>query len=144
VNKTVANALIYNPIATGSALSGRFTASVPVTLPAAGDYVIRVSSPRYLTRRIPQTGSIRMSPNTTVTVPALTANRALIVGDSNGDNIIDVRDYNLLRSCFSDSQPAQASCTAQQKSLTDLNDDSRVNLLDLAFLQREWEVQTGE
>jgi hypothetical protein len=67
---------------------------------------------------------------------------ALVAGDVNGDNIINILDYNMIINCYSDLQAA-ASCTNSIKTLTDLNDDNAVDQIDYNLFLREISVQNG-
>lgn len=50
-------------------------------------------------------------------------------GDINGDNKIDILDYNILLGCYSDMLPP-ISCNSTNKLRADLNNDGKVNQYD--------------
>lgn len=60
----------------------------------------------------------------------------MIVGDINGDNKIDILDYNILLGCYSDMLPP-TSCNASIKLHADLNNDGKVNQYDYNLFIRE-------
>ncbi len=66
----------------------------------------------------------------------------MVAGDVNGDNSLNILDYNLLVGCYSDLLPA-ISCTQATKVKTDLNDNGDVNQFDYNLFLREITVQTG-
>lgn len=89
-----------------------------------GNYSVKVSTPGYLTKRIPGIFQLRTT-QLIYNFPQIT----LTAGDINGDNKIDIKDYTLYRECYGkqivDSivlDGGSISC-----SLTDLNDDERID-----------------
>jgi hypothetical protein len=68
---------------------------------------------------------------------------AFVTGDANGDNKLDILDWNMLFGCYSDIQPPR-SCDEQRKLASDLDDDGSVTLIDLNLLVRELSVQPGQ
>ena len=117
--------VIFNPTA------GNFSGTVNLgTNFASGVYTIKIKSDQYLRGLV--SGIQTITAGTTNTLPSLT----LIAGDVNGDNQINIVDYNLLVGCYSDLLPA-VSCTASNKLMTDLTDDGNVNEFDYNFFIRE-------
>jgi hypothetical protein len=49
----------------------------------------------------------------------------LFIGDINGDNAINILDYNILLNCWN-----QTGCSSSQFAASDLNDDSEVKQVD--------------
>ncbi|MEK7571341.1 MAG: dockerin type I domain-containing protein [Patescibacteria group bacterium] len=64
----------------------------------------------------------------------------LVVGDVNGDNMLNTLDYNLITGCFSEFATA-ASCSESQLVASDLNDDGVVNRVDYNLFLREISAQ---
>ena len=101
-----------------------------------GDYTVRVKEPTHLAKRVPgiqqlvqgQANQIRQI--------------ALVAGDVNNDNVLNIIDYNALIGCYSDLLPP-VSCDDATAVLTDLNDDVAVNQFDYNLFLREITVQTG-
>lgn len=97
---------------------------------SSGPYTVKVQTSQYLRGLIPGIQTITNG----------TTNRllyvALIAGDINGDNQINILDYNILMGCYSDLLPA-VSCTSANNALSDLNDDSNVNQFDYNIFLRE-------
>ncbi len=101
-----------------------------------GKYNIFVSSPGYLSNRFSQTLSI-----TTQQVNTL-PDIQLVTGDIDESNKLNILDYDLLVGCYSDFAPPIA-CNQQNKTGTDINDDSKIDQNDLNLLLREFSVQYG-
>ncbi len=70
------------------------------------------------------------SPNTLPTV-------TLAQGDLNGDNVIDISDYNLALPCFQDKK-------CQTKDNFDVNDDGRTDVLDYNLLLSAFRKYAGD
>ncbi len=99
-------------------------------------YIVKIKSNQYLKSQIP--GIHNIVTGTTNTLPKI----ALITGDINGDNKINIVDYNVLMGCFSDLSPA-VSCTTENKTLADLTDDGFVNQFDYNLFLRQISVLRG-
>lgn len=111
--------------------SGKFNGTVNLGGQfATGLYTVKVKSDQYLRAIVPGIQTITQGQVTTL--PVVT----LVVGDINGDNAINIIDYNILVGCYSDLLPA-ADCTASNKVLADLNDDGDVNMFDYNLFLRE-------
>ena len=111
--------------------------SLPITI-QSGSYIIKVSSPLYLTKRIP--GAQTNSQGNSIQLPKVT----LIAGDTVADNQLSILDYNLIFACFSDVNAARA-CDNTKLAATDLNDDGKVNQYDYNLFLREFRfVQHGD
>lgn len=101
-----------------------------------GLYMVKVQTPQYLRGLIP--GIQTITAGQVNTMPYV----VLIAGDINGDNQINITDYNILMACYSDLEPPQdpALCsqyTVNGFSLADLNDDGAVNEFDYNLFIRE-------
>lgn len=66
----------------------------------------------------------------------------LVVGDINDDNLLDIRDYNVLLGCVND--PTPTTCTSANLLLSDLNDNGTVDHVDYTLFLREISVQPGD
>ena len=97
---------------------------------ATGLYTVKVKTDQYLRALVP--GIQTITAGKTNTLPLVT----LIAGDINGDNVINIIDYNILIGCYSDLLPA-TNCSATNKVLSDLNDDGHVNMYDYNLFLRE-------
>jgi Mg-chelatase subunit ChlD len=121
-----------------SSPSGSFIGTVYTDkLIATGSYTIKVRSDFHLTRIIP--GVLNLSTLQVNQIPQV----ALVAGDVNNDNKVDILDYNLILDCYSDLSPAVA-CNATKKVMTDLNDDGDVNQFDYNLFLREISTQPGD
>lgn len=93
-------------VVTYSGSTGQFkgTVSVPSTVLPQGQYSIKVKAPRYLRKQV--SGIQNIIPGQTNNITPV----ALVAGDINNDNRLDILDYNLLLDCYSDLLPA-ANCS---------------------------------
>lgn len=129
--KTVTGTITYDQD------QGDFVGTVDLGNTLASDsYTVKIQSPSHLRRLVP--GIQNLVAQQANNMPEVT----LIAGDINGDNFMNILDYNLLVGCYSDLQPA-VSCTAANKILSDLNDDGAVNQIDYNLFLREITVQNG-
>jgi len=97
---------------------------------ATGSYTVKIQTPQYLRGLV--SGIQTITSGRTNTLPYL----SLIVGDINGDNQINILDYNILMGCYSDLLPA-TNCNPTNNALSDLNDDGAVNEFDYNLFLRE-------
>jgi hypothetical protein len=116
--------------------NGNFVGTITLNDIPQGSYIVKVKSSGHLRKIVP--GIQTIIPEQENVMPETT----LVAGDVNGDNLINILDYNLLTGCYSDFLPA-VSCTDTMKELTDLNDDGEVNQIDYNFFLREITVQAG-
>jgi hypothetical protein len=116
---------------------GNFTGTINIdeTIPT-GQYTFKIQSPSYLRRLIP--GIQTLIPLQKNNLPEIT----LVTGDIINDNMLNIKDYNILINCYSDLLPAK-SCNETTKTLSDLNDDGAVNQVDYNLFLREISVQNG-
>lgn len=130
------------PINTGSRITGNLTygddglfrGTVYVgTAVQPGTYLVKVKTDRYLVRLLPGLVSV---PGTVTSVPELVA------GNINGDDRIDILDYEALRSCY-EARANTPGC--KHKETANLNDDEvGVDLLDYKLLFLAFTVQRGD
>lgn len=103
-----------------------------------GSHIITVKTDSFLRNLFPGIQTLTNGQNNTV--PAAT----LVAGDTNGDNKLDILDYNTIVGCYtSESQPLPKSCDATRQLLTDLNDNGAVDRHDYNLFLRELSVQGG-
>ncbi|HVA96353.1 MAG TPA: RICIN domain-containing protein [Candidatus Acidoferrales bacterium] len=111
--------------------SGKFSGTVNLGQNfTTGLYTVKVKTDQFLRSIVP--GIQTINAGQTTTLPGVT----LVAGDVNGDNAINIVDYNLLIGCYSDLLPA-TDCNATNNVLTDLNDDGAVNQFDYNLFLRE-------
>ena len=118
---------------------------------ASGNYNIKVKTDRYLRKLIP--GIQAINTKTDNNIPQF----SMIAGDINGDNVLNILDYNILLDCgygqlnplpmadpnsVYNSQPCQAHNPLTQ--FTDLDDNGIVNSPDYNLFLRELSVQNGD
>lgn len=116
--------------------SGNFKGVAITNLPN-GVYTLRIKTDRHLARSSSRIITIKRG--ATLQVPDF----YLTNGDVNGDNRIDIRDYNQISGCYSSLAPAK-DCDDQRKKGSDLNDDGNVNEYDYNLYLREISAQEGE
>jgi Mg-chelatase subunit ChlD len=119
--------------------SGNFKGTVGLgTNFVTGNYLVTIKTDRYLRALFP--GIQTLTKGQTNTLPATT----LIAGDTNGDNKLDILDYNNLLGCYtSEDQPTAKNCDDVKQLMTDLNDDGSVDRYDYNLFLRELSVQAG-
>ena len=121
--------------------SGKFTGNVDMGSLAGGSYNIYVKSDGYLRRQV-------LGFNLTAginTLPPI----SLFVGDIDGDNAINMLDYNILISCSVFSTDNHGACTgtppnSQNIILSDLDDNGVIDQLDYNLWIRELSVTNGD
>ena len=112
------------------------TAQLPNNL-TTGSYTIKVKSPGYLRKQIP--GFINFIQGKLNSAGSV----ALIAGDIDGDNQLNISDYDQIMDCYSDLLPPK-NCDATKKLRVDLSDDGKVNQYDYNLFLRELSVQQGK
>lgn len=147
-NQIVASAsapVNYDP-ATGT-FTGKMGLGQNVT---SGNYNVKVKTDRYLRRLVP--GILQIQANVENEVP----DTQLVAGDTNGDNFLNVIDYNALLDCgYGELNPlpqADANskfntqeCKAHAPVINvDIDDNGVVNSYDYNLFLRELSVQNGD
>jgi hypothetical protein len=117
--------------------TGHFSGTVPFEQLSAGVYTVKVKTPQYLRGLVP--GIQTITAGQVNTLPAV----SLIAGDVNGDNVVNILDYNILMGCYSDLLPP-VSCNGGDEVLADLNDDGSVNQFDYNLFLRELTNTAGQ
>lgn len=121
-----------------NATTGNFQGEVAVGTLPNGIYTVRSGMTQYLKKTIP--GIITVTSGQTIQLPTIT----LTAGDSNGDNMLSILDYNMVLDCFSDLSPARNCSDSLKKMAADLTDDGIVNQFDYNLFLRELSVQIGQ
>ena len=116
-----------------------------------GSYIIKVKSDGHL--RKSTTGLVSITSGATNAIPQLN----LVVGDLDGNNIIDIRDYNILVSCsvfassgvsYSPNAPFDngvlCNSNANYQTLSDLDDNGVIDQVDFNLFLIEYSVQNGD
>ncbi len=113
-----------------------------------GNYQVFIHSPQYLTTRLAQTTGtnsilIKNGQAIQVTPNALIAGDiAPIHGETYGDNVLDILDYNALLSCYG-KNAARGSCTNKQAA--DLDDNGIIDAIDYNIMLRGFnQTHTGD
>ncbi len=141
-------ALVYNPgvvgMATVDANTDRYqiTIQLPTDVPAhenvwstgsdAEGYRVRVKLNYTLYSYVPGFVDILQSEHTTAPDAILTT------GDINGDDQVNIADYDILVRCFDDTAPLQGQCVG-----ADVDDDGQVGLFDYNEMIRIFASQEG-
>jgi hypothetical protein len=113
-----------------------FTGSVVDLGP--GTYTVKLKLRNTLRKQV--FGSVTIRPGATTTLPRT----VLKPGDISGDNTLNILDYNLLISCYSDLLPVGPDCPAATMPLADLSDDNKVNQFDYNIIRRAFLFPAGE
>lgn len=122
--------------------TGKFSGLVGLATLPTGLYNVKLTVPYYLRRLIPSIQTITGGATNQL------LETTLIVGDINGDNVMNILDYNIYTACFGDkksniSKPSNISCIA-----ADLNDDgqndNKLNLSDFKLLFQSFATQKGD
>lgn len=109
-----------------------YTGTLALGALPSGSYTIKLRMDNTLFKTVP---GIQNLVSGRVTVASNVA--TLVSGDLDQNNILDLFDYNIFLSCFGDKQCAQ-------KSRADLNDDGKVEEVDLNILQRSFALRRGD
>ncbi len=118
--------------------TGNFTGTIDMgTAFTSGTYTVKVKTGQFLKTIVPGIQSVTV--NSTNQMPQT----VLVNGDINGDNILNILDFNILMGCYSDTQQA-VSCTPANKLFSDTTDDNSVNQIDYNLFLRELTNVHGE
>lgn len=121
--------MVYNSV------TGIFKSTVNMPRIPSGDYIVKVKVPNYLGRLI--TNILTVTNNKNYTLPLVT----LFPGDVNDDNVLNILDYNSIVACFGNRQ---TSSTCENKVKSDLNDDGRIDGVDINLFVRSLAVRQGD
>lgn len=105
---------------------------------ATGRYQVFVKSGKYLRKRIAGTPTITAGTTSQMDQTTLTT------GDINGDNRVDILDYEILRICFEDK--ANSAACGSNKALANLDDDTgdKVDGADYRLFVKSLSVKEGD
>jgi len=99
---------------------------------ANGTYYVKVvSSNTLISQILPQFQNL--TSDKVNVLPAV----SLVQGDLNGDNVIDINDYNIALPCFQDK-----NCS--NKDSIDFNDDGKVDVIDYNLLLSDFQQKKGD
>ncbi|HVA96989.1 MAG TPA: VWA domain-containing protein [Candidatus Acidoferrales bacterium] len=119
--------------------NGDYTGNVPISAGfPTGQYIIKVKTNTHLRRQIQQIQSITAGTVNTIT------SVALVAGDVDNNNVLNILDYNLLLGCYSDLTAATNCADSTTQTNSDLNDDGAVNQIDYNLFIRELSTQPGQ
>lgn len=121
--------------------SGRFEGVVDMgSNLQTGNYIIKIRELGYLRRLVP--GIQNITAGNPYSVPPVN----LVVGDINGDNVLDIIDYNILISCSTFGTDNGAACNQNSvfRTHADLEDNGVVDQFDYNLFVREFSVQNGQ
>jgi len=138
---TTTNSLIASGtgMLTYNTTAGDYTGDVPISAGfPTGFYVIKVKTHTHLRRQIGQIQTLINGADNVISPVALVA------GDVNDDNVLNILDYNLLLNCYSDLTAAVDCPSNINKVDADLNDDGSVNQVDYNLFLRELSTQPGQ
>jgi hypothetical protein len=113
--KEAIGTLSYNETTQG------FTGTVTFTDLPTGNYIVTAKLQNSLQQELYEL-PIGISTSATNQMPQVT----LPLGDVNNDNMLDIRDFNILYDCIG----GLLSCSEQTKSLVDLNNNQIIDILD--------------
>jgi len=125
--------IIYN------ATSGDFSGDIKLDDSlSSGSYIVKVKGDTYLRRQL----------EGVITITKASVNQApvasLIAGDTNGDGILSILDYNVIIDCYSDLSPARNCSDQTKKTRADISDDGKINQDDYNLFLRELSVSSGD
>ncbi len=121
---------------TPNPVSITYVGNVDLGSVTSGNYTIKVKTNKFLKKLIP--GFKNIAPNTTITLPAI----ALIPGDIDNNNVLNIADYNILMSCF--GAKMDSSACGSNKENADLNEDGKVNEVDYNIFLRNIQAKQGD
>ncbi len=134
------NALVYTKIGTVSYNKelGVFKGIIPLGIDIAeGKYYTKVKMDQYLVKPLTffsvKLGEVNVHPPLT-----------LVTGDTDGNNELNLLDYNIIDGCYKDIKSSARSCDDELARLSDLNDDGKVNQLDYNLFVRELPAKKGQ
>lgn len=112
-------------------INGVFTTQITAAVPA-GIYLPKINIKGYLHKALPL---ITISQNTAVPSNYSTN---LISGDADGDNTLDILDFQKLISCYNKTVASNPECAP-----ADFNDDGNIDPVDFNIFLREFSSQQG-
>lgn len=138
-NRTGALVTQENGTITFNSATGIFTGIVDLgTSFTTDDYTLKLKTNKYLRRLIP--GIHDLVATQQYSAPQV----ALVVGDVNGDNALNIVDYSLIIDCYSVVGTPRACEDQAKKAQMDINDDGKVDGVDYNLFLRELLTQSGD
>lgn len=124
---------------TYNSATGAYEGQIPIEQGfPTGTYLIKITADTHLRKLV--TGIQTITAGQLNTIPQL----ALVAGDANSDNSLNILDYNALLNCYSDFSTQSKCSAAYSKTNTDFNDDGSVNQADYNLFLRELATQPGQ
>jgi len=126
-----------SPVTSGTAFltydgNNYFTGTIHLGKLAQGSYFIKLASDNTLqVFAHPEFQTLLIGKNNPI--PSVT----LYLGDMNGDNILDINDYNIVLPCFQNT-------TCDNASSIDFNDDGKTDVVDYNLLLQSFETLHGD
>ncbi|HSX40031.1 MAG TPA: hypothetical protein VLF68_00255 [Candidatus Saccharimonadales bacterium] len=127
--------------------SATFTGNVDMGALASGNYRVKIKTDRYLKKLV--TGFQTLTAGQSTPVPQT----LLTVGDVNGDNVLNILDYNIMADCFDSNHTISdaggkfnsAACQSHaEKAFADLNDDGIIDGVDYNFFESNLSAGNGD
>ncbi len=118
--------------------SGRFTGTVNMGSLQPGNYYFKIKTDRYLKRK---TSLVAVTASTTTYD---IAQLSLIPGDINGDNKIDISDYNIILNCFVNDDGTTPQECGNDKLNADLDDNGIVDGVDYNIFISSLSTKEGD
>ena len=138
---TLSNQLIASGTGTVTynTTTGNYIGDIPIQngFPT-GQYTMKVKADKHLRRLVDGVQNITAGKKNDI------SSAALVAGDINNDNKLNILDYNLLLDCYSDLKPAVNCVLSTKKVNSDINDDGAVNQIDYNLFLREIATQPGQ
>ena len=111
----------------------KFAGNVNTGQTLSGPHTIKIKLDNTLLKLASGIQNLSGLPGTSSQIPQV----ALVSGDLDQNNTMDILDYNIFISCFGDK-------TCDKKTLSDLNDDGKVEEMDLNILLRGFAIRNGD
>lgn len=108
---------------------GKYTGKAELDIPE-GIYYVKVKFDNTLQKLVPGVQNLKKGDNNLATV-------ALVPGNLNTNNVLDISDYNIFINCIDEEQ-------CNEKTLTDFNDDGEVELIDYNIILRSFAIRDGD
>lgn len=130
--------------------TGLFTGTANVNNLATGDYYIKVKTDKYLRWFIGKDSSQTIIHLAAGDTPNQLPKTKLLIGDINGDNNLDLIDYQIWQACFKKTMdtPVPLKGITGNCSMTDLSDNNKLDdygdMSDYRWLFENFQIQHGD